>query len=201
MGIKEVKKNYMIDVATELFVNNSISNVTIKDISLKASVGEATIYRYFGNKQNIVLLSVMGIQKKIFNRYFNFDHGLSGFEQIKRFYYSYLAIFIEHPELYRFIGQFDLYIINEKLDSLNQYEEEINKFKNLYLESYELGLLDGSIKSQENIELFYFSTAHATMELCKKLAINGDILSQDKAIVKEKEIEELIEIILYKLKK
>lgn len=200
MGIKELKRDYIIDVATDLFTNESINKITIKDIADKALVGEATIYRYFGNKHNIVIKSVIKLQNMIYNDYFNTEKGVTGFEKLKIFYNSYLSIFKEHINLYKFIGQFDMYILNEESIELSDYENEIDRFKHLYMEAYYLGLQDKTIQKQNDIESFYYASAHATIELCKKLAINGDIISQDREIVKEKEVEALIDMILYKLK-
>ena len=200
MGIKDVKRNYIIDIATELFVSQSINKVTIKDIAEKAMVGEATVYRYFGNKHNIVIQSVIRLQNMIYEKYFNTEKANTGYEKIKSFYYSYLNIFKNEMNLYRFIGQFDMYVLAEELTELTDYENEIDRFKNLYMNAYNRGLRDRTIQRQNDIESFYYATAHATIELCKKMAINGDIISQDKNIVKEKEVETLIETILYRLK-
>ena len=50
MSLKDVKMNFLVDIATDLFICRSIQDVTIKDIAVSAQVGEATIYRYFGKK-------------------------------------------------------------------------------------------------------------------------------------------------------
>ena len=67
-------------------------------------------------------------------------------------------------------------------------------------EAYNDGLIDGSVRKVEDLELFYFSSTHALIELCKKKAIVEDILVQDKAIDKSGEIKCLIGIILNNLK-
>ena len=51
MSLKEAKFNFVVEVATNLFMQKSINDVTIKDIAEKAGVGEATIYRYFSKKE------------------------------------------------------------------------------------------------------------------------------------------------------
>ena len=69
------------------------------------------------------------------------------------------------------------------------------------MQAYELGLKDGSIKEQKDIETFYFSTTHALLELCKKLAAKKAVLSQDKHLQKKGEVQCLIDIIVESLKK
>ncbi len=47
MSLKDLKIKFVVDVATNLFLQDSINTVTIKDIAVAADIGEATIYRYF----------------------------------------------------------------------------------------------------------------------------------------------------------
>ena len=75
MSLKDVKVNFLVDVATELFVERSISEVTMKDIASAAEIGEATLFRYFGKKQAIVAMSVMKLQGIVNERYFKLNDG------------------------------------------------------------------------------------------------------------------------------
>ena len=200
MGLKEVKTNFIIDVAKELFLTRSLSLVTIKDIAEAAGVGEMTVYRYFGKKQNIVLAVVLKLQEEVAKKYFNLEEGKTGFDKISIFYNSYLNIFNESPKHFEFIREFDSYMLEEAGDSfLGEYENEVDKFKDAFIYSYNLGLQDGSIKELEDIEMFYFATTHSLLELCKKLSVKSGLLSQDNKIEKSKEISTLISIYLKSL--
>ena len=64
MSLKDMKMDLIIDKALELFLNDSILNVTIKDISSKLEIGEMTIYRYFKTKDNLVLQCAIKLQKE-----------------------------------------------------------------------------------------------------------------------------------------
>jgi len=199
MSLKEVKVNFIVDIATDLFMCRSVSEVTIRDIAISAQVGEATIYRYFGNKQNLVMQAAMKLQSIVSEGFFRLEKGKNGYEKLALFYESYYDIYLKHPNFYKFLNEFDAYIANEKSDDMNPYENAIDQYKVFYMEAYELGLKDGSVKKQNDIELFYFSTTHALLELCKKLAFKKAVLEQDKGEGKEKEIQCLIDIILMSL--
>ena len=196
MSLKDVKVNFLVDVATDLFMTRSIPEVTIKDIALAAQVGEATIYRYFGKKQALVVQSAMKLQQAVNADYFRVSEGKNGFEKIKIFYRSYLGIFNAHPEFFKFINDFDAFMAGDNIDVINPYESVIGQYKVVYMNAYQEGLKDGSIKPQKDVEMFYFSTTHALLELCKKLSISKAVLNQDNVIEKKKEIECLIDIIL-----
>ena len=200
MSFKDLKANYIIDAATKLFLERSVSEVTIKDIAEEAEIGEATIYRYFLKKQNIVLASVMKLKQKVDDSYFDLSKGKTGFEKVEIFYKSYLDIFKDSPEYFRFINDFDAYMTAEADVSLGEYEKEVDTFKSGFLSAYEEGLKDGSIKSIPDIETFYFSTTHALLEICKKLSVSQALLEQDKSSKKAAEVECLIKIMLDSLK-
>ena len=199
MSLKDAKVNFLVDMATDLFMTRSISEVTIKDIAVSAQVGEATIYRYFGSKQNIVVQSAMKIQGIVSTEFFNLSKGSNGFEKLKVFYNSYYEIFIKHPNFYKFLNEFDAFVSIEDSSITNPYESAIDAYKNFYMDAYELGLKDGSVKKQKDIEMFYFSTTHALLELAKKLVFKKAVLNQDTRIEKTTELQYLIDIILSSL--
>lgn len=200
MSLKDVKVNFLVDIATDLFMRESIQDVTIRDIAIAAQVGEATVYRYFGKKQNLVVQAAMRLQTIVASDYFRLEKNMNGYQKMEAFYSSYLSIFKSHPDFYKFLSEFDVYMSNEKNSDLNSYEKAIEQYEESFLAAYEEGLKDGSIKKQDNIKMFYFSTTHSVLELCKKLSLKG-ILSQDFNIEKNAEVKCLISIILSALKK
>ena len=200
MSLKDAKVNFLVDMATDLFMSRSIQEVTIRDIAISAQVGEATIYRYFGKKQELVVQAAMKLQGIVSKDYFRLDEKLNGFQKLEAFYLSYLNIFDNHRDFYKFLSEFDSYMSVENKDVLNPYENAIDQYKSAFMNAYKQGLKDGSVKEQENIELFYFSTTHSILELCKKLALKA-VLNQDLAIEKLGEVKCLIKIVLDTLKK
>lgn len=194
--------NFLVDIATDLFICRSIQDVTIKDIAVSAQVGEATIYRYFSKKQAIVVYAAMKLQKEVNALYFKLSEGRTGFEKLKIFYLSYLQIFIHHPEFYKFINEFDSFINSEdstSSDVIDPYESVVGQYEKVYMKAYEEGIKDGSVKEQRDISMFYFATTHALQELCKKLSIKAAVLNQDKVIEKQAQVECMIDIVLSKL--
>lgn len=200
MGIKELKLKFVVDIAIDLFMQKSISEVTMKDIAAAADIGEATIYRYFPKKELIVLACVMSLQKEVADKYFMMDKGTNGYEKLKIFYDSYLEIFEDNPNYYYFIKEFDAFMYNQNPSMLKEYEKGIDTYKNAFMQAYEEGKKDGSVASIGDIDIFYFSSTHSLLELCKKLSINKALLTQDKIIQKNAEIQCLINIFLSILK-
>ena len=200
MSLKDAKINFLVDIATDLFMCRSVSEVTIRDIAISAQVGEATVYRYFGNKQNVVIHAAMKIQGIVSEDFFKLEKGKTGYEKLTLFYQSYYEIFSKHPNFYKFLSEFDAYMAGEQSDAINPYEEAIDSYKDFFMQAYKLGLEDGSVKEQKDVETFYFSTTHALLELCKKLASKKAVISQDKRLQKKGEVQCLIDVIVASIK-
>ena len=200
MTIKDAKTNFIVDEALALFMERSVNEVTVHDIAARAGVGEATIYRYFSTKHNLVCAAATKLENHILETYFDFSNPSSGLEKLALFYRSYLEIFSSHREFFKFINEFDAYMLSEGKTDSNEYSSGLDKFKELCSNAYAQGLSDDSIAPVDDWETFYYATTHALLELCKKLSA-ADIVRQDFTANKEDEISTLTEIILFKLKK
>lgn len=200
MSLKEVKTKFIVDVATDLFLRSSISSVTIKDISIAADVGEATVYRYFVNKENIIIACINKLMEMVARDYFKLSQGKTGYEKLSIFYNSFLDVFKDNPDFYFFLKEFDAYIYAQHVKDLKAYERDISQYKAYFINAYELGLQDGSVKEIKNIDVFYFASSHSLLELCKKLSLKRALLTQDKSIKKVAEIQCLVRLILQSLK-
>ncbi len=196
--IKDKAKDYIIDEACKLFLEKSISGVTMSDIAKEVGVGDATMYRYFGTKQNVVMAVAVKLAKEVYEEYFANSSKKTGYERIKDFFYRYLEIFVKHNSYFSFIREFDAFILTEAKEKFD-YESEIDLYKDRFFEAYKLGLEDGSVSRLDNPELFYYSTTHSLLNLCKTLSFNGSLITQDEKVIKADEVQELIDIILYRV--
>ncbi len=200
MKMKDVKINFIVERALSLFTANSINEVTIKDVAEEAGIGEATVYRYFTKKQNLVKAVALKLQEEIFSSYFNFSSKKTGFEKLAGFYDIYYRIFIEHSEFYRFVNEFDAFCLNENVGELDDYSQGLEQFKEKFLEAYEHGVSDGTVKKLEDAETFYYATTHSLLNLCKKLTIKN-LVKQDLKVDKAKEVKTMVDVILDYCKK
>ena len=200
MSFKDLKRDYIVDSAKKLFLSRSISEITIKDISSVSGIGEATIYRYFNNKENLVIAVSLSIQQDILKVPFS-EEQRSGIEKIQDFFELFRKIFVEHKDYFKFIAEFDtVYLNNIKNKENKEYSLGLDAFYDLFMSAYELGLKDKSIKEVENIKLYYYTCTHSLLELCKKLASTESGLKQDKEVSKVSEIEYLISLFISVLK-
>lgn len=195
--IKSAVLEMIVSESCDLFLDRSVESVTVNDVAEKSGVGVATIYRYFSTKQNLLEKCAVKLQKEVYENYFRLT-GRTGAEKLSGFYSGYIKVFDEHREFYKFISEFDAFVIAEG-GVLEEYSAGADLFKREYLSAYEEGLRDKSVRKNEDIETFYYATTHALLELCKKLAVNGKVVKQDDIIEKEKEIRTIVNAVIRSL--
>ena len=201
MSIKDIRRKNIIDVAVKLFLKESMADVKIKDVAEKANIGEATFYRYFPNRTSLIVACATYLQETIGQKYFVFDDEKTGFEMLQSFYYRFYEIFNSHPELYKYLSEFDAYCTRLAHKPLEQYSENMEFFHDAFITAYKEGVADGSVRELADVDGFYFASTHGLLSLCKKLAFEGDIVKQDALIDKSKEVLYLVDVCLYYLKK
>lgn len=200
MGIKDIRRNYILDRTIKLFCETSISEIKIKDVAQYCNIGEATFYRYFSKRSSLVVACALKLQERICELFMSEENG-NGFEKLSRFFYRYYEVFGDHPEYYRFLSEFDSYCISAEITDLELYANKMNVFRDKFVEAYREGLADGSVKEVWDLDLFYYATTHAMLSLCKKLAAEAYIIKQDSLTDKRQEVRTIIEIILNTLRK
>ncbi len=200
MGFKDLKRNYIVETAKKLFLQSSISEITIKDISSVSGIGEATIYRYFATKENLAIAVSLSIQQDILKVPQETDNK-SGLIQIEDFFNLFRNIFVQNKNYFKFIAEFDTLYLNTINNKDNKaYSLSLDLFYEMFKKSYQSGLKDKSIKEVKDIDLFYYTATHSLLELCKKLASSDSGLKQDKEVNKLSEIEYLISLFISVLK-
>ncbi|MBP5294685.1 MAG: TetR/AcrR family transcriptional regulator [Lachnospiraceae bacterium] len=196
MSIKSIKYDYIAATALTLFLEMPIHKVTIKDVADRADIGEATIYRYFGQKTNLILAAAEKLLARIESDYYSYVQSQTGAGFIKAFYEMYATILDTHPDWFRFVDEFDAYLIHEHQSSSLDYANSIDRYHSDFIRAYEQALSAGTVRPLENPHLFYYATTHALLELCKKLSLSPNIVPQDTRISGTDEIRELIRLTL-----
>ena len=199
MGIKDIRRSFILERAIRIFCDNSIAEVKIKDVAAYCNIGEATFYRYFPKKTALIVACAVKLQEKVAD-YFASDAEGNGFDKLSRFYYRFYEIFSDHRDYYRFLSEFDSYCIREAVSDLESYSDGLDVFKARFEAAYKEGVEDGSVKKVWDLDLFYYSTTHALLSLCKKLASEAYIVRQDDLTDKRQEIRTMIDVILQYLK-
>jgi len=184
-SLRGLREDGIVYVAAELFLQNGIESVKMTDVAEKAEVGVASLYRYFGTKDTLVIragaLLWRDLKTLVSDVYEAADYlSCTGIERVSRLFGVYLRLFREQPAFIRFVGEFDTFVRNSRAgrEAMAEYEASVLNFYPVFLAAYEAGVRDGTIRPIEAPRLFYESVCHAVMALAQKL-LQGEILEAD----------------------
>lgn len=201
-------KENIIRNAYKLFANNGIHNVALVQIAKESEIGVATVYRYFGNKKNIVnecansvwKKVILGVQDKISSLEFL---QLTGIEKIEGLLSMFLTMYQEDKEFLKFVSEYDAYIAqeNQTLEEMQEYNNNFLTFHEIGLNFFDEGIQDKTIKEDIDFDTFYYSITRALLDVSMKGANSPVLIETDKTVPIEKQLEQLITIAIFYCKK
>ena len=179
----------------------------MSEIADEVGIGEAPLYRYFQKKENIVILSACNNWKRILKKYFREDFkskttSLSGYEMVKYYFDMFVRIYQEDFGFLAFIYAFDSYVTSKQIgvEELEAYAQQFLDVKAIFDEVYDKGLIDGSIRNDVDPKIYYYSSTHALLGLCSKMASEA-IVKTDKVVASCAQIQLLADMITKYIKK
>ncbi len=200
-----MKKERIIQVAAQLFLNDGLDNIRMTDIAEASGIGVASLYRYFETRTAIVIAAGTILWKDIqlqFTDYFSSSaKDCNGLEMVSEQFRFMLKLYHERPDFIRFLDSFDRLVLAENVPAsiLAGYEESILNLKDLFLNACKTGVKDGSIRSGLDYEKLYMTAAHAMNALAEKTA-RGPILEGDDFTNIDEEPSMILELLLYYLR-
>ena len=192
------RKKTIILHATALFLEKDIESIKMTDIAKSSKTGVASIYRYFGTKQKLVIEVGINLWESINKEYERIYNSVSylnetGINQCK----SLLNIFnilAENKSLFlKFNYDFDRYVAKEHIskDDLASYEKVIIHAQQRFLEAVYKGRADNTVRSDFDEKIYYLAFTHSLFALTGK--VNGpNILKSDDFQHGQKEVEVVI---------
>lgn len=195
--LKDVRSDRMyaaIETAARLYLENDIDSIKMTDIAEECGMGVASLYRYFGTKQIFTVKTAAYVWKQqmaLFEGVYDSEyyHSKNGIEQIEELLKVFHVLYQAHGDFLRFIASFDAYIIRERIpqNELMEYNAAVIDTMKLMEGAVKKGIADGTVRSDVDINLYYFTVSHSLMSLCQKLAA-GDLLESDRMKNSDEEI-------------
>ncbi len=82
-----------------------------------------------------------------------------------------------------------------------EYDQILSLIKTLFDDLFIEGIMDGSIKTDVNSDVYYYTTTHMILGICKKLASSGNILHSDEIIKDTTQIKMALDMCLEYIKR
>jgi AcrR family transcriptional regulator len=204
---KESVKASIVPKALDLFYQKGIPGVAMMDIAEKCSIGIATLYRYFKEKKAIVIPSgtlLWNRKKEEFEKIYGqgIKSGKDGYGILKNLYSYFLELFEKEPEFFRFLADFDAFLLREKPEEqeMDAYDSVLGEIKDVFHKAVTRGQEDGSVRKDIDFGPTYYSFSKALLGLGEKLSMKKDLLKSDREADKEKQMETMLKAVLEYLK-
>lgn len=204
---QKMRRKKLIESALRCFGEKGIEKTALSDIALCAQTGEATLYRYFVNKENLALecgvyfwelaasyYEELAAQKEYQQK--------SGIQQVEALLLTTEQIFEEHREKMKFLHDLDVFMVSHKVEAKKQaeYEKQVESLMPLLCDAIEKGKGDGTVAIRADTRELYYTLTHTVLSLLQKLAGMGHILSGDERVDEKRRIALLRQMLLEGLK-
>ncbi|MGD8307208.1 MAG: TetR/AcrR family transcriptional regulator, partial [Ignavibacteria bacterium] len=145
---KEIRQNYIVDAAEQLFAVKDFDKTTMDEIAVKAQFSKATLYKYVKSKDELALLVYRKINRiKVGWLKEKIDSQDNGYEKLFTFCETYFNFFKKYPQYLKFQIYLDYKgLLKSNFRStpaeFNEYfADEINYMKEVYHQGIEDGTL------------------------------------------------------------
>lgn len=196
------KRRTFLETGYSLFSSKGIESVTLQEIATASKLGIATLYRYFVNKQGLVV--AIGTWKweeylkENAERRPNADFSGMNAAEIFEFYLdSFLELYRNHKDMLRFNQFFNVYVETEQIDPevLKPYLEIIRGLGEHIHGIYVLAEKDHTVRIDEPEEEMFSKTLHLMLAAATRYAV-GLVYIPEGGFDAEKELSFLKELIL-----
>ena len=144
----KTRKDRIMDAALRIFAEKGFQNTTITEISKEAGVSEATIYEYFGTKEDLLF----AIPEKISNETFEesskvipFIKGVEG--KMRAILLSYVQLYQSNPNYSALVL---LQLMSNKRFRQTPAHAAIRRSSHRLLDCIKDGIADGTFKKDSN---------------------------------------------------
>lgn len=128
---------------------------------------------------------------------------LNGASQIKEilmstFYYSFKG----HPDFWRWLYRFEQFVTREHIppEAMSEYAAQLASFYPIFLQAFEKGLGDGSVRPEIRPDDYYAAVCQALLNLCIKFS-SAPVLAGDTAEAGERMLLTVIDMAVHYLKR
>ena len=207
-GVVKKRRDFALGVAFELFSTRAIEAVNMTDIADAANMGVASLYRYFGTKQELVLqLAAMKWREELQEIDERFAHcGAEGMDPLKtlEFYLDCcITLYREKKAFLRFNANFQNYIQHEVVEQErlmaygNGMEPFFVKMADAWNKAQETGCIREDLSQRESYVAVICSMLFLAQSLAQSIAW-PEQMAVDYETVLQKHKQMLLETIAKK---
>ncbi len=195
---KTKTRTKILEVAYDQFIKDSINNVTMMRLSEVIDIDRKTLYRYYENKEELVVDVVLAIMENFKHLIDSVEFGnVNGIGKLSIFLKTlYKKGILAYKEIFLFLTQFDMHLYEQTEDSksLKKYNDSIENlgFNEVIEDILREGIEDGSIVCEKDIDV----EAKILVESIVAVAMRFYLLNKNRNMLNIESAERLIELLV-----
>lgn len=204
--LRAQNKQRVLDEALKCFYYEGIERTKVATIAQKAGVTSMSVYRYYGDKENIVLESAMLFWNKLTGELLSAVEaedmsGLNGLERVRRLLKLYVSMYRQNTQALLLLQEFEIYVHKRKyFENRERVGAQFERICKPISEALEAGVADGSVRSDVNCNELCAMATNALFGTMQKLAANTQGLFANKSCPAPRQMELLCDMIMGYLK-
>jgi AcrR family transcriptional regulator len=180
---RENQREWILEVAEDLFIQKGIEQVTIGDIAKASRLTRATIYKYFSNKEQMAQEIFKSVTKGWRDRNEREVWGFqgTGFQQLDKFLTSFFDYLFQNPREASFAAELNyLYAKQWSAEMFaNTMLENLQEDRQFVLDSIQKGIKDGSLRTDIAPELMLAAFFNFISGTFSRLGEMGDKVEKE----------------------
>ena len=182
---KQEKYDHILDVGFKLFAERGIGQVILPEVAKAAEVGNATLFRYFPTKTELVI-AIATRRWESFIKWHNSlltseeTQNLTGAEYLKFFLDSFLELYRNHKDILRFNYDFNSFVRSaEWTDEQKQpYLQMVDTLGRQFHELYERGMRDGTLNAEIPEQTMFSIVFHIMLAAITRYAVGLAVVNE-----------------------
>ena len=175
---KTAKRRRILEAGFRLFAEKGIDAVTMPEVAEACDVGRATLYRYFPTKLDLVVaISTMQWEDYIGEARKNMPRDgegrITGAEQLRYFFDSFIDLYINYGDILRFNYAFNMYLRAAKgtEEQTDAYVRMVDGLAAEFHKLYERGREDGTLNTDIPEREMFTSAFHIMLAAVTRYAM------------------------------
>ncbi len=200
------RKEKVINAAFQCFCNKGIEATSINEIAKEAQIGVASVYRYFENKETIVLQCGKQFWQMAKDNLLALSESeqmrdKTALEKVRVFLDYAIEIYLKHRQYFCYLHDMDNFIISHRVEDTGmlEYEENISAIAQVCIATVEEGKQDGSITYDAQAEEIYRTVNSILIGVMEKMSL-GAVIQGDALVEHKRQLQIIADFIIEGLK-
>ncbi|OMC79965.1 TetR/AcrR family transcriptional regulator [Viridibacillus sp. FSL H8-0123] len=193
----------MVEAADRVFARKGLEKTTMQDIADEASIGIATLFRYFPKKDRIIVaVAAKSLESNLVVFQEVLDKPGTCYEKIEHLFDTFIAFNEQKESRIKFIESFETYVAQstEPFEGMEVYNAASKQLVDIYYKIIETGKTDGSIRTDIPITDTLSTLSNVFGIFAKKLSLHRSILMLESKVPSETQLLILKNIFLSYIK-